>query len=90
MNSQRVDASKQLLGAEVVDMHVRAHRDALWILEKLERASRMAEEVTPEEAPEVEEAAYDERGMESIKRFGLSMYMEDPLTTANIGRIFVT
>ena len=58
--------------------------------EKLEKASRIAEEVTPEEAPEVEPAVYDERGMESIRKFGLRMYMEDPLTTANLGKVFVT
>ena len=58
--------------------------------EKLERASRIAEEVKPEEAPEVEPAVYDERGMESIRNFGLRMYMEDPLTTANLGKVFVT
>jgi len=58
-------------------------------MEKLEKAIRIAEEVSAREAPEVEDPAYDERGMESIRRFGLSMYMEDPLTTANIGRIFV-
>jgi hypothetical protein len=32
---------------------------------------------------------YDERGMESIRRTGLGMYIEDPLTTANIGKVFV-
>jgi trimethylamine:corrinoid methyltransferase-like protein len=58
--------------------------------EKLEKAIRIAEEVTAEEAPEVEPALYDERGMESIQHFGLRMYMEDPLTTANLGKIFVT
>ena len=52
-------------------------------------AIRIAEEVTAEEAPEVEPALYDERGMESIQNFGLRMYMEDPLTTANLGKIFV-
>jgi hypothetical protein len=57
--------------------------------EKLERAIRIAEEVTAEEAPEVEPAAYDERGMESIRDFGLRMYMEDLLTTANLGKVFV-
>ncbi len=56
---------------------------------KLEKAIRIAEEVTPEDAPEVEMPVYDERGMESIKRTGLGMYMEDPLTTANLGKIFV-
>ena len=57
--------------------------------EKLERASRFAEEVTADEAPDVEPVKYDKRGMESIRNLGLSMYMQDPLTTANIGRIFV-
>ena len=56
---------------------------------KLEKAIRIAEEVTPEDAPNVEEALYDERGMESIRRIGLGSYMEDPLTTANLGKIFV-
>jgi len=58
-------------------------------IEKLERSIRIAQEVTAEDAPEVEDPVYDERGMASIQRFGLSMYMEDPLTTANIGKIFV-
>ncbi len=57
--------------------------------EKLERAARIAEDVSPEEAPEVENPLYDERGMESLKNIGLGMYMEDPLTTANLGKIFV-
>jgi trimethylamine--corrinoid protein Co-methyltransferase len=57
--------------------------------EKLEKAIRIAEEVTPEDAPEVEMAVYDERGIESIQRIGVGSYMEDPLTTANLGKIFV-
>jgi trimethylamine--corrinoid protein Co-methyltransferase len=57
--------------------------------EKLEKASRIAEEVSAEDAPEVEVPAYDERGMESLRNIGLGMYMEDPLTTANLGNIFV-
>jgi len=56
---------------------------------KLEKAIQNAEEVTPEDAPEVDMPTYDERGMESIKRIGLGMYMEDSLTTANLGKIFV-
>ena len=56
---------------------------------KLETAIQIAEEVTPEEAPELEMPVYDERGMESIQRVGLGMYMEDSLTTANFGKIFV-
>ncbi|MEJ2588466.1 MAG: trimethylamine methyltransferase family protein [Deltaproteobacteria bacterium] len=57
--------------------------------EKLEKAIEIAGEVTPEDAPEVEMPRYDERGMESIQNIGLGMYMEDPLTTANIGKVFV-
>jgi hypothetical protein len=57
--------------------------------EKLEKAIHIAEEVTPEDAPEVETPTYDKRGMESIQRIGLGSYMEDPLTTANLGKIFV-
>ena len=56
---------------------------------KLEKSIRIAEEVSPDDAPEVEMPVYDERGMESIKTIGLGMYMEDPLTTANLGKIFV-
>lgn len=56
---------------------------------KLEKAVKEAEAVTPDDAPEVEEPVYDERGMESIQRIGLGMYMEDPLTTANLEKIFV-
>ncbi|MFH1243694.1 MAG: trimethylamine methyltransferase family protein [Pseudomonadota bacterium] len=57
---------------------------------KLEKAIRIAEEVAPEDAPEVDMPVYDEGGMESIQRTGLGMYMEDQLTTANLGKIFVT
>jgi len=58
-------------------------------IEKLEKCIRIAEEVTPEDAPEVDMPVYDERGMESVQRIGLGMYMEDPLTTANFGKIFI-
>jgi hypothetical protein len=56
--------------------------------EKLEKTIRIAEEVSPDDAPEVEVPVYDERGMESLQNIGLGMYMEDPLTTANFGKIF--
>lgn len=56
---------------------------------KLEQAIQIAEEVTAEEAPDFEMPVYDERGMTSIQRVGLGMYMEDSLTTANIGKVFV-
>jgi trimethylamine:corrinoid methyltransferase-like protein len=56
---------------------------------KLKTAIQIADEVTPEDAPELEMPVYDERGMESIQRIGLGMYMEDSLTTANFGQVFV-
>lgn len=56
---------------------------------KLEQVIDIAEEVTADDAPEVEMPVYDERGMESIQRYGLSMYKDDSLTTANIGKVFV-
>lgn len=56
---------------------------------KLEQVIGFAEEVTAAEAPEVTMPVYDERGMESIQRYGLTMYKDDPLTTANIGKVFV-
>ncbi len=56
---------------------------------KLERAIENAREVTPDDAPEIEPATYDVRGMESIQRIGVGMYMEDPLTTANLEKVFV-
>lgn len=58
-------------------------------IEKLEKAIEIAREVTPDQAPDVVMPVYDERGMESIQRIGLGMYLEDPLTTANFGKVFV-
>ena len=55
--------------------------------EKLEKSIQIAEEVTPDDAPEVEMPVYYERGMESIKNTGIGMYMEDPLTTANLCKV---
>ncbi len=57
---------------------------------KLEKSVQLAIEVKPEDAPDVEMPVYDERGMESIKQIGLGMYMDDPLTTANFGKVFAT
>ena len=57
--------------------------------EKLEKTIEIAEEVTPDDAPEVTMPVYDERGMDSVRKIGLGMYMDDPLTTSNLGRIFV-
>jgi trimethylamine--corrinoid protein Co-methyltransferase len=56
---------------------------------KLEAAIQIAAAVTADEAPDVEMPVYDDRAMESIQRVGLGMYLDDPLTTANIGRVFV-
>ena len=58
-------------------------------IEKLEKASQIAASVIPEDAPQVEMPVYDPRAMESIQKTGLGMYMDDPLTTSNIGKIFV-
>jgi trimethylamine---corrinoid protein Co-methyltransferase len=58
-------------------------------IEKLEKSSQMAVSVTSEDAPDVEIPVYDPHAMESIQRTGLGMYMDDSLTTANIGKIFV-
>ena len=56
---------------------------------KLEKCIQIAEEVTAEDAPDFEMPVYDERSMESIQNIGLGMYMDDSLTTANLGKIFV-
>ena len=56
---------------------------------KLEKAIQIASEVTAEDAPDIAMPAYDKRGMTSIQRVGLGMYMDDGLTTANIGKEFV-
>jgi trimethylamine:corrinoid methyltransferase-like protein len=55
---------------------------------KMENAIEIAAEVTADDAPEVAMPAYDERGMASIRAYGLGMYMDDPLTTANFGTVF--
>ncbi|QTA80926.1 Trimethylamine methyltransferase family protein [Desulfonema limicola] len=57
-------------------------------INKLEHAIEIAENIKPEDAPEVEMPVYDPRGMESVQRTGLGMYMNDSLTTANLGKIF--
>ena len=56
---------------------------------KLEKAAGEAEFVTVADAPETDLPVYDPRGLESMQNIGLGMYMNDPLTTANLGRIFV-
>jgi len=58
-------------------------------IEKLEKGIEVFENTTLEDAPELEMPVYDERGMESIMNIGLGMYMDDPLTTAHIGKVFV-
>ncbi len=58
-------------------------------IEKLEKCIEILEVTTPEDAPDVEMPVYDERAMASIMNTGLGMYMDDPLTTANFGEIFV-
>ena len=56
---------------------------------KLEKGIEVFEDTTAEDAPEIEMPVYDERAMESIMNIGLGMYMDDPLTTANLGTIFI-
>jgi len=58
--------------------------------DKLEKAIEIAKEVRPEDAPEVRMPVYDERGMNSVRQHWLKMYTEDPLTTANLGKIFAS
>lgn len=57
-------------------------------IEKLEKCIEIFTITTKEDAPDVMMPEYDERGMESIMNIGLGMYMDDPLTTANFGKIF--
>lgn len=58
-------------------------------IEKMEKAIEICENTSAADAPELEMPVYDERAMDSIQHTGLGMYMEDPLTTANLGRVFV-
>jgi hypothetical protein len=51
--------------------------DRLFICKVREKVIQIAEEVTPEDTPELEMPGYDERGM------------DDPLTTANWSKVFV-
>ena len=55
---------------------------------KLEKCIEIAKQISPDDDTEVEMPVYDERGLESIKRNGIRMYMDDPLTTANLGKVF--
>jgi hypothetical protein len=57
--------------------------------EEPERALANEESVTPYHILEAEMPAYDDREMEWIRRIGLGANMEDPLTTANLGKVFV-
>ena len=56
---------------------------------KLEKTIEIAREVRAEDAPDMEMPTYDPRGMASIRRVGLGMYLHDDLTTANMGKVFV-
>jgi trimethylamine:corrinoid methyltransferase-like protein len=59
-------------------------------IEKLEQGIMVFENTTAKDAPEVEMPAYDECGVVSIMNTGLEMYLEDPLTIANMGKIFMS
>lgn len=56
---------------------------------KLEQAIRVAEQVSPNDAPDVVMPVYDDRAMDSFERIGLGMYRDDSLTLANFGKVFV-
>jgi len=58
-------------------------------ISKMEKCIEIAESVSADEAPEVEIPPYDERAMESVQNIGLGFYLNDPLTTANFGTVFV-
>ncbi len=58
--------------------------------EKFEKAIDIAASVSSDQAPELTIPGYDEKGFESIQQRQLDMYMDDPLTTANMGRIFTS
>jgi len=58
-------------------------------IEKMETAIEIMENTTADDAPQLEMPVYDERAMASIMNTGLGMYMEDSLTTANLGDVFV-
>jgi trimethylamine---corrinoid protein Co-methyltransferase len=55
---------------------------------KMERVAAIAAGAGPDDAPEATMPVYDERGMAAIRRNGLGTYMDDPLTTANLGNVF--
>lgn len=55
---------------------------------KLKRCIEILPETTAADAPEIIMPEYDERGFKSIQNMGLSMYRDDPLTTANLGKVF--
>ena len=57
-------------------------------IKKLELCIEIAEETTADQAPDIRMPVYDERGLESIRNTGLGLYMNDPLTTANLDRVF--
>lgn len=58
-------------------------------IEKLEKCIDIFDNTTADDAPDIAMPEYDKRGMESVMNIGLGMYMDDPLTTANFGTIFV-
>lgn len=76
------------------EMHMIRHAFAFLLhlvdfsIYKLEKCIEMLPETTADDAPEIEMPEYDERGFKSIQDMGLSMYRDDPLTTANLGKVF--
>jgi trimethylamine--corrinoid protein Co-methyltransferase len=58
-------------------------------IEKLEKGIEIFDNTSADDAPDIVMPQYDERGMESIMKIGLGMYMDDTLTTVNFGKVFV-
>ncbi|MFO8112422.1 MAG: trimethylamine methyltransferase family protein [Desulfosalsimonadaceae bacterium] len=76
------------------EMHMIRHAFAFLLhlvdfsIYKLKKCIEILPETTADDAPEIAMPEYDERGFKSIQNMGLSMYRDDPLTTANLGKVF--
>lgn len=76
------------------EMHMIRHAFAFLLhlvdfsIYKLKKCIEIFPETTADQAPEIVMPEYDERGFKSIQDMGLSMYRDDPLTTANLGKVF--
>ncbi len=55
---------------------------------KLQKCIELLPQTRAEHAPDIVMPEYDPRGFRSIQNMGLSLYRDDPLTTANLGKVF--